>query len=216
MLIRERKMKGVFEIHFKAVEDHRGFFMRVYDEKIFREKGIEKDWVQENHALSIHRGTIRGLHFQFPPHAETKLVRAVGGEIFDVFVDLRKDSPTFGNWDSIILPEENRTAVYIPKGFAHGYCSLTDRVHVIYRVDAAYAPEHEETLRWNDPDLGIVWPIHPPIFSGKDNNAKSFKDFVRDHRGMEIQNGVSESPAQAGLNNRRHGVYRFSCCRQVG
>ncbi len=186
MMIQERKFKGVFEVRFKSLEDHRGFFMRVYDEKIFKEKGLHQDWVQENHASSKHKGTIRGLHFQFFPHAETKFVRVVRGQIFDVFVDLRKNSPTFGQWDSIILSDENKTAIYIPKGFAHGYCSLTDNVDVIYKVDAAYAPEYEGALRWDDRDVGIIWPVKDLILSDKDKKAEGLQEFIQNHQGLKV------------------------------
>src|SRR5512137_1381391 len=107
MIIKEKKLKGVFEIQLEPKEDHRGFFMRVYDKEIYKKHGIHRDWVQENHSLSVQKGTLRGFHFQLPPAAETKLVRVISGEIYDVFVDLRKGSPTFGQWDSIILSEKN-------------------------------------------------------------------------------------------------------------
>ena len=107
MLIKERKLKGVFEVQPEPKGDTRGFFMRVYDDEIFKRNGLHRNWVQENHSLSVKKGTIRGFHFQFPPSAETKLVRVISGEVFDVYVDLRKGSPTFGNWDSIILSAEN-------------------------------------------------------------------------------------------------------------
>jgi dTDP-4-dehydrorhamnose 3,5-epimerase len=152
--------------------------MRVWDEQIFREHGLTTSWVQENQSLSDRKGIIRGLHFQQPPHAETKLIRVVGGAILDVFVDLRKESATYGRWDSIQLSAESHTMVYIPKGFAHGFCTLTEKTVVIYKVDAYYAPEFEGGLRWDDETLNIRWPTQEPLVSVKDRALPSFKDFV--------------------------------------
>jgi len=185
-LIKERKLRGVFEIQLNPREDKRGFFMRVYDDTIFKKYGIHRNWVQENHSLSVEKGVIRGLHFQFPPHTETKLVRVISGEIYDVFIDLRKNSPTFGQWDSIKLSAENKKMVYIPRGFAHGFCTLTKNCEVIYKVDNYYAPDSEGIIRWDDPDLGIDWPADTPILSEKDSKAKSFKDFIETYGGLEI------------------------------
>lgn len=186
MIIKERKFKGVFEIQLEPREDKRGFFMRVYDDTIFEKHGIHRNWVQENHSLSVEKDVIRGMHFQFPPHAETKLVRVVSGELYDVFIDLRKDSPTFGQWDSIILSAENKKVIYIPRGFAHGNCSLTDNVQIVYKVDNYYAPNSEGTIKWDDPDVGIDWPIDNPVISTKDSEAGSFREFIETHGGLEV------------------------------
>jgi dTDP-4-dehydrorhamnose 3,5-epimerase len=125
--------------------------------------------VQENHSRNLTRHTVRGLHFQRPPHGETKLVRCVRGAIFDVFVDLRAGSPTFGHWESIVLSEDEPTMVLVPKGFAHGYATLTDRTDVLYKVDHPYHPESEGGLFWNDPAVGITWPrMEAPVISPKD------------------------------------------------
>jgi dTDP-4-dehydrorhamnose 3,5-epimerase len=186
MLIKEKKLKGVFEINLEAREDRRGFFMRVYDDAIFKRYGIHRNWVQENHSLSTEKGTIRGFHFQFPPHAETKLVRVISGEVYDVILDLRKGSSTFGEWDSIRLSADNKRMIYIPRGFAHGMCTLTKNCVMLYKVDNYYAPESEGTIRWDDPDIGIDWPADNPILSEKDSTAKSFKEFVETHGGLEV------------------------------
>lgn len=186
MIIIERKFKGVFEIQLEAHEDKRGFFMRVYDTRLFEKYKIHRNWVQENHSLSVEKGVIRGMHFQFPPHSETKLVRIVRGEIYDVFIDLRKDSATFGQWDSIVLSADNKKMIYIPRGFAHGFCTLTKNCEVVYKVDNYYAPGSEDNLRWNDPDLGIDWPENNPILSEKDFKAKSFKKFIEKYKGLKI------------------------------
>ena len=163
MKIKERKLKGAFEIILKPNEDKRGLFMRIYDDKIFREFELHRDWVQENYSRTVQKGIIRGLHFQFPPYAETKLIRVICGSIFDVFVDLRKNSLTFGQWDSIFLSEDKFNYVYIPRGFAHGFCTLTHKCEVIYKVDNYYAPEHECGIIWNDDELNIDWPEKNPI-----------------------------------------------------
>ena len=160
--------------------------MRVYDDKIFKKHGIHKNWVQENHSLSVEEGVIRGMHFQFPPHAETKLVRVISGDIYDVFIDLRKGSPSFGKWDSITLSADNKKMIYIPRGVAHGFCTLTKNCEVVYKVDNYYASDRESCIRWNDPDLGIVWPVNKPILSEKDSKAKSFREFVETDGGLEV------------------------------
>ena len=187
MLFKERKLKDVFEITLEPKEDHRGFFMRVYDEQIFRDHGLHHDWVQENHSLSVNKGTVRGFHFQLPPAAETKLVRVISGEVFDVFVDLRKNSPTFGQWDSLILSAENKKLLLIPRGFAHGMCTLKDNSTMLYKVDNYFTPNKEGNIKWDDPDLAIPWPLKgQPIISEKDSKAKSFKDFLAKYGGIEL------------------------------
>lgn len=178
----EKKIKGVFEIVPSPIEDHRGFFMRVYDKKDFADRGLERDWVQENHSRSLEKGTIRGLHFQLPPFSETKLVRCVRGAVLDVFVDLRKKSDTFGHWDAVELSEINKKMIFIPKGFAHGYCSLDQGSEVIYKVDSIYSPQHEVGLLWNDPDLKIEWSVKNPVLSEKDQRNFTFKEFISKYK----------------------------------
>lgn len=186
MIINEGKFNGVFEIQLEAHDDERGFFMRVYDDKIFRERGIHHHWVQENQSLSRKKSVARGLHFQFPPCVETKLVRVVSGKIFDVFLDLRKGSKTFGQWDSIELSAENKRMIYIPRGFAHGFCTLSEDCNVVYKVDNYYSPETEGTIRWNDPQVGINWPVSDPIISKKDSEAPSLQEFIDCYGGLEV------------------------------
>ncbi len=186
MEIRELKLKGVYEIILNPKIDERGFFMRTYDEKIFNEIGLRKNWVQENHSKTLKINTIRGLHFQLPPFSETKLVRCIKGAIFDVFVDLRKDSETFGMWESIIISEENFNMVFIPKGFAHGFCTLTDNCEVIYKVDNFFSPDFECGLLWNDEKLNINWPTTNPILSEKDKNNLKFQDFINKYGSIEL------------------------------
>lgn len=186
VIIIERKFKGVFEIQLDPHEDKRGFFMRVYDDVIFKKYKIHKKWVQENHSLSVEKGVIRGMHFQFPPHSETKLVRVINGKIYDVFIDLRKGSPTFRQWDSINLSADNKKMIYIPRGFAHGFCTLTKNCEILYKVDNYYASDSEGSIRWNDQDLGIYWPVNNPILSEKDSKAESFEEFIEKYGGLEI------------------------------
>lgn len=186
MKIKERNFKGVFEIQLESYGDRRGFFMRTYDNKIFKQYGINRKWVQENHSLSLKKGTVRGFHFQFPPHTETKLVRVISGKIFDVFIDLRNGSDTFGKWDSVILSSENKKMLLIPRGFAHGVCTLTDNCVMVYKVDNYYSPEYEGNIKWDDPDLGIKWPVKDPIVSEKDLKAMSFKEFIKKFNGLEV------------------------------
>lgn len=185
MTIQELNIKGVFEIQLEAKEDFRGFFMRTYDHREMEKFDLHKDWVQEYHNLSLKKGTIRGLHFQLPPHGEAKLVRAVAGTTLDVFVDLRKNSPTFGQYGSVTLSAENKKMLFIPPGLAHALCAMEDNTMVICKLDKHYAPESERQIRWNDPDLNIDWQLAgEPIVSEKDSTAKSFKDFVAEHGGM--------------------------------
>jgi len=187
MIIKEGKIKGVFEIQLEAKEDYRGFFMRTYDNKIFQKYEIDRNWIQEYNNFSEKKGTIRGLHFQLPPYAETKLVRAIAGKTLDIFVDLRKNSPTFGKWGSAIISAENKKMIYIPRGFAHGLCSLTDNAMIICKMDNYYAPESEYQIKWNDQDLDIKWPIQgDPVVSEKDSNANSFKDFINTYGGIKL------------------------------
>jgi dTDP-4-dehydrorhamnose 3,5-epimerase len=182
MEIKERKLKGVFEVQLKPIGDHRGFFMRTFDLNVFNHYGLNKVWMQENHSRSTQKGIIRGLHFQLPPFSETKLVRCTRGAVLDVFVDLRKDSPTFGQWDAIELTEENKKMIFIPRGFAHGFCTLSEESEVQYKVDNFYSPENERGLLWNDSDVGIDWPTQNPILSEKDKKNMTFKEFVENHK----------------------------------
>jgi len=187
MLIKKKKLEGVFEIDLEPHEDQRGFFMRTYDDEVFRNHGLHKNWIQESHSYSKKKGIVRGLHFQFPPYAETKLIRTITGEIFIVVLDLRRGSSTFGKWDSVIISEINKKMLYIPKGFALGMCTLTDNCTLLYKIDNYYAPESQGVIKWNDSNLNINWPIKDePIISDKDANAKNFKEFVDKYGGLEI------------------------------
>ena len=139
-------------------EDGRGFLVETFNERRLRDHGIAFDAVQENHSRS-ERGVVRGLHLQIPPAAQAKLVRVAQGRIFDVAVDVRDGSDTFGRWVGLELDAEEPRQLYVPPGFAHGFCVLSERADVVYLLDAHYAPEHERGLRWNDPDVGVEWPL---------------------------------------------------------
>lgn len=178
MKIRALKLQGTYEICLVPQYDYRGSFTRVYDEESFGKFGLTKSWVQESESLSIRKGTIRGLHFQRPPYAEAKLVRVVAGAIFDVFVDLRKDSNTYGQWDCVEVSSAAPTMVYIPKGFAHGFCTLTPGTLLSYKMDAPYSPEYQDGLRWDDETLMIRWPTTQPFISDKDRTLRSFANFI--------------------------------------
>jgi dTDP-4-dehydrorhamnose 3,5-epimerase len=186
MIIKKWKFDGVYEILLELKHDDRGYFMRTYDYDIFNEQGIHRNWVQESQSYNRHKGTVRGFHFQFPPNIETKLVRVIRGKIFDIILDLRLNSPTFGKWESIILSEENKKMLLIPRGFAHGMCTLEDHSIMLYKMDNKYEPSNEGTIKWDDPDLGVEWPCETPIISNRDSMAGSYKDFIRLNEGLNI------------------------------
>lgn len=168
MKIIETSIPDVKILEPKVFGDHRGYFMESYNKKLFAELGLDYNFVQDNQSLSREVGTIRGLHFQLNPKAQLKLVRAVKGAIYDVVVDIRKGSPTYGKWVGVILSEYNNRQLLVPKGFAHGFCTLVPDCIVAYKVDEFYSPEHDSGILWNDPALGIDWPTSSPILSEKD------------------------------------------------
>ena len=151
--------------------DHRGWFVESYTEERYHKIGLTNIFVQDNHSFTREKGTIRGLHFQINPMAQAKLVRCSRGEIYDVVVDLRKGSPTYKRWTGITISEENQWQIYVPKGFAHGFVTLTDDVEVQYKVDEYYSKENDRSIRFDDPELNIEWGITNPILSDKDANA---------------------------------------------
>jgi dTDP-4-dehydrorhamnose 3,5-epimerase len=159
--------------------------MRTFDHSIFESKGLKRDWIQENHSRSEEKGIIRGLHFQLPPFTETKMVRCIRGAVLDVFVDLREDSATFGQWDSIELSEDNKKAIYIPRGFAHGFCTLSEISEVVYKVDNYYSKESECGLLWNDEQLNIDWPFDKPILSNKDQKNMTINEFKNKYKAIQ-------------------------------
>lgn len=150
--------------------DYRGHFVETFNAELWRREGVNCDWVQDNASLSLRRGTLRGLHFQRPPHAQAKLVRVIRGSILDFAVDIRKASPSFGKHVSAVLSGDNARQLYVPEGFAHGFVTLTDDAEVAYKVSSAYAPQADSGICWDDPDLGLDWGVEPSavIVSPKD------------------------------------------------
>ncbi len=180
MDVKTTDLPGVLLLKPRRFGDSRGYFVETYNQRAFAKAGIEAQFVQDNQSFSAKAGTIRGLHFQTPPAAQAKLVRAQSGSVFDVAVDLRRGSPTYGRWIGETLTAEGGEQLYIPRGFAHAFCTLEDGVEVAYKVDDFYAPDCDSGLTWNDPDLNIAWPIKPEgaVLSDKDAKLGLFKDFV--------------------------------------
>lgn len=177
MKVTETSLKGIKVIEPKLFGDHRGWFMETYNKSVLKEAGIEIEFIQDNQSFSATKGTLRGLHYQLNPKAQTKLVRCTRGSIFDVAVDIRKGSPTFGKWFGLELSAENKKQLLIPKGFAHGFMTLTDDVEVQYKVDELYAPECDRGVSWNDPTIGIKWPMDiTPVLSAKDEKAPTLNE----------------------------------------
>jgi dTDP-4-dehydrorhamnose 3,5-epimerase len=175
MKVLKTPLDGALVLEPKVFADDRGFFLESYNEKVFREIGIPDKFVQDNHSFS-KRGVLRGLHYQVGK-PQGKLVRVVSGEVFDVFVDLRRNSSTFGRWHGVRLSGENRLLAWIPAGFAHGFQVLSESANVIYKANEFYFPELERTVLWNDPDLNIAWQnTGEPLLSEKDKEGKLLKD----------------------------------------
>lgn len=156
--------------------DNRGWFYESYNYEKLKELGIETVFLQDNRSFSAEKGTLRGIHFQKTPHAQTKLICCTKGEILDVAVDLRKGSPTYLKWTSAVLTEENKRMLYIPKGFGHGFVTLTDNVEVLYKVDGYYNKESDRSIRFDDKDIGVDWGVTDPVLSDKDKNAPFLRD----------------------------------------
>ncbi len=176
MEFQKTSLKDVFLIKPEVFGDNRGFFMESYSKKKFEEVGIKNDFIQDNHSKSEKKGVLRGLHFQTAPHTQAKLVRVTKGSVYDVIVDLRKDSETFEKWEGFELSAENFLMLYVPRGFAHGFCTLEDDTEVLYKADDFYDPSSEGGLAWNDPDLKINWPVDAPILSERDKEWPNLKD----------------------------------------
>ncbi|WCN38098.1 dTDP-4-dehydrorhamnose 3,5-epimerase [Aneurinibacillus uraniidurans] len=170
MKITKSCLEGVHLLEPKVFGDARGYFMESYNQKVLDEAGISLSFIQDNQSLSRETGVLRGLHYQLNPKAQTKLIRVLSGAIYDVVVDIRKGSPTFGQWESFILSEDNKRQLLVPKGFAHGFCTLVPDTQVFYKVDEYYSPEHDRGIAWDDPALGIPWPTSNPILSEKDKH----------------------------------------------
>jgi dTDP-4-dehydrorhamnose 3,5-epimerase len=170
-------LDGVLVITPKRHGDARGWFSETWSKKALAAAGVATDFVQDNQAFNARKGTLRGLHFQKAPHAQGKLVRVLKGAIFDVAVDVRPGSPTYGKWTGQTLTAEAGEQLWVPRGFAHGYVTLTDDTELFYKVDGDYAPQLEGGIIWNDPDIGIAWPLDgEPVLSDKDQQLPRLKD----------------------------------------
>jgi dTDP-4-dehydrorhamnose 3,5-epimerase len=175
MKLRKTNIKDLFIIHPDIFTDERGYFFESYQKENFRKLGIDVDFVQDNESLSA-KGVLRGLHFQVPPFAQGKLVRVVRGAALDVAVDLRKNSKTYGKWESAILSAENKLMLWIPEGFAHGFLTMEDNTIFQYKCTNYYSHESEQGIIWNDPDLQIDWGIKKPVVSEKDLKGMRFRN----------------------------------------
>lgn len=175
MLFNKTKLKDAYIIELEKIEDERGFFARTWDEEKFDNLGLNSKIVQCNMSLSKQKGIIRGMHYQLEPHQEAKFIRCTKGAIYDVIIDLRKDSETFKQWLGVELTERNYNMLYVPEGFAHGFQTLEPMTEVFYQVSESYHPESERGVRWDDPMFGISWPIDEKIISKKDMSHPNFK-----------------------------------------
>jgi dTDP-4-dehydrorhamnose 3,5-epimerase len=174
-------LPGVMIIEPKICADERGYLMETYKKSEFIGAGVDADFVQENHSRSVY-GTLRGLHLQRPPKAQAKLVRVIDGSVFEVVADVRRESPTFGQWIGIVLSAESQRSLFVPAGYAHGFCVTSAEAQVVYKMTAEYAPELEDGVRWDDPVLGITWPISSPRLSVRDARWPALSERVGDKR----------------------------------
>lgn len=176
MKFEKTKLEGVVIITPDVFGDHRGFFMESWSEHKMEEAGLHYNFVQDNHSMSSVKGTLRGIHFQKGDKAQAKLVRCIKGAVLDVAVDLRHESPTYKQWVAVELSAENKKQLMIPRGFGHGFVTLTDEVEFLYKADNYYAPEADGGIRWNDPEIGVDWGVEKPILSAKDEKNPFLKD----------------------------------------
>ena len=176
MIFNKIGIEGLFVIEPNVFEDDRGYFFESYNRELFDENGITDLFVQDNQSKS-QKNVLRGLHFQKPPYAQSKLVRVIQGSVLDIAVDLRKESKTYGEYFSVVISAENRKMFFIPEGFAHGFLTLEDETIFSYKCSNVYHSESEDAILWNDEDLNIDWRIEIPMLSGKDNKAKRFNEF---------------------------------------
>ena len=177
MEIIKTSIPDVLIIKPQVFEDSRGYFFESYNKEKFLQHGLDQNFVQDNESKSV-KNVVRGLHFQAPPFAQGKLVRVMKGAVLDVAVDIRKKSPTYGHWTSVVLTEENKWMYWVPPGFAHGFATLKDETVFFYKCTNVYNKESEGSIRWNDPDLNINWKLENPVLSEKDQSSPFFRDFV--------------------------------------
>ena len=178
MIFKEADLKGVYIIEIEAIKDERGFFARSFCRKEFEKYGLNSNIVQCNISYNKKKGILRGMHYQVKPHEEAKIVSCVKGSIYDVIIDLRPDSPSYHQWFAIELNAENYQMLYIPEGFAHGFCVLSETAHFLYKCTQFYAPEDEGGIICSDPDIGIRWPVKKPIVSAKDKQNPRLSDLA--------------------------------------
>ena len=177
MKVTELSLPGLKLIEPKVFEDARGFLLESYNQQRYRSAGIDSVFVQDNHSCS-GPGVLRGIHYQSSP-GQDKLVRVVHGRIFDVAVDLRPESKTFGKWQGVYLDAERHQQLFVPRGFGHGFCVVSDRAEMLYRLSSFYNPDTEQTVKWNDPDLAIEWPVADPVVSDRDRSGEPFAELRR-------------------------------------
>ncbi|MFI8684843.1 dTDP-4-dehydrorhamnose 3,5-epimerase [Rossellomorea sp. NPDC077527] len=168
MKIRETEIEGVWILEPRIHTDHRGFFMETFHKQWLKSLGLPQEFKQDNHSFSKEKGVLRGLHYQLNPKAQSKLVRVVTGSIYDVVVDLRRDSTTYGHWLGFVLDSESNRQLLVPKGMAHGFCTLSPNTTVLYKVDEYYDPSLDRGIKWDDEKLSIDWPVASPVLSDKD------------------------------------------------
>ena len=178
MEIRAKELAGVYEIMPELVEDERGYFARFFDYELFQEYGLATQYQQESFSYNRTVGTLRGLHYQVPPHGEIKLVSCISGSVFDVAVDIRPDSPTFGKYCSSILSAAKRNCLYIPTGFLHGFQTLEPDSTIMYKMSASYHKDAGRTINYQSPEFGIAWPLEVSVISEKDKAAKTWGESV--------------------------------------
>lgn len=177
MEVIDLKLPGLKLLKPRVFRDDRGFFFETYRREQYRELGIDCEFVQDNHSRSV-QGTLRGLHYQSSP-GQAKLLRVATGKVFDVAVDIRPESPTFGEWQGVYLDAEDHDQIFIPVGFAHGFCVVSETADVLYKVSSPYDGKTECSLQWNDPTIGVDWPVKDPVLSARDQRAESFADFAK-------------------------------------
>ena len=180
MKLIETKLKDCYILEPDRFGDNRGWFSESYNKKVFEDLGLNYDFVQDNESFSAKKGVLRGLHFQNEPYTQAKIVRCTRGAVYDVAVDIRHDSPTYGMWVGVELSEENGRQLLIPRGFLHGFQTLTDNVKFAYKCDNYYNKESDGGVMYNDPDIGVVWPIEDTILSEKDKHHPKLKELVKE------------------------------------
>ena len=183
MKFTQTPLKGAYVVELEPIQDERGFFARTYCKNEFSSIGHTKEFVQFNHSMTKYKGTLRGMHYQIPPSSEIKLIRCISGSVFDIIIDIRKDSPTFLKYFSIILSDQNFRMIYVPEGFAHGFQTVTDNAQMLYHHTAYYTPSNERGIRYNDPLINISWPESPINITVKDQNYPLLNN---NFKGIEI------------------------------